>query len=211
MSWLSNVAWSEAGHSIKVRGIDNATPTTGTDRMNGGCGARSCCRATSAITAPGAIASATIRPFSTSADNARYFRMAPNNLRVVTNVDHNVTPSSIPRIAIVHCFTPHSATWGESTAHGQGIKPADRMCPKKKAPRFPAGPQRGRAVANLHLRDKRPRGFLEAPELEAEAHPNIEVAGAHWTILRPELVCEPDLQADRTEVIADQATGGSLP
>lgn len=25
-----------------------------------------------------------------AADNARYFRVAPNNLRVVTNVDHNV-------------------------------------------------------------------------------------------------------------------------
>ena len=36
-----------------------------------------------------------LRPFSSiappsAADNARYFRVAPNNLRVVTNVDHNV-------------------------------------------------------------------------------------------------------------------------
>ena len=27
---------------------------------------------------------------TSAADNARYFRVAPNNLRVVTNVDHNV-------------------------------------------------------------------------------------------------------------------------
>ena len=39
-----------------------------------------------------------------AADNARYFRVAPNNLRVVTNVDHNVHTILDPkRIAIVHC------------------------------------------------------------------------------------------------------------
>lgn len=59
------------------------------------CGARSCRRATSAITVPGAIASATIRPFSSSLHrrrrtHARYFCTAPNHRRVVINVDHNV-------------------------------------------------------------------------------------------------------------------------
>ena len=39
-----------------------------------------------------------------AADNARYFRVAPNNLRVVTNVDHNVRTILDPnRITIVHC------------------------------------------------------------------------------------------------------------
>ena len=78
------------------------------------CGARSCRRATSAITAPGAIASATIRPFSSSlppsaADHARYFRAPLNDLRVVTNVDHIVHTILDPkRIAIVHHSPPLS-------------------------------------------------------------------------------------------------------
>jgi len=39
-----------------------------------------------------------------AADNARYFRVTPNNLRVVTNVDHNVHTILDPnRTAIVHC------------------------------------------------------------------------------------------------------------
>ena len=39
-----------------------------------------------------------------AADHARYFRVAPNNLRVVTNVDHNVHTILDPnRITIVHC------------------------------------------------------------------------------------------------------------
>jgi hypothetical protein len=69
------------------------------------CGARSWRRATSAIIAPGAIASATIRPFSSSLRwrRTRYFRVAPNDLRVV-NVDHNVHTILDPnRTAIVHC------------------------------------------------------------------------------------------------------------
>jgi hypothetical protein len=54
-----------------------------------------CRRGTSAATAPGAIASATIRPFSSiapppTAHHAHYFRAAPNDPRVVINVDHNV-------------------------------------------------------------------------------------------------------------------------
>ena len=43
-----------------------------------------------------------IAPPST-ADYARYFRAAPNNVRVVTNVDHNVHTILDPnRIVIVH-------------------------------------------------------------------------------------------------------------
>jgi len=39
-----------------------------------------------------------------AADHARYFRVAPNDLRVVTNVDHNVHRIlDLNRIAIMHC------------------------------------------------------------------------------------------------------------
>ena len=39
-----------------------------------------------------------------AADHARYFRVASNDLRVVTNVDHNVRTILDPnRITIVHC------------------------------------------------------------------------------------------------------------
>ena len=39
-----------------------------------------------------------------AADHARYFRVASNDLRVVTNVDHNVRTILDPnKITIVHC------------------------------------------------------------------------------------------------------------
>ena len=39
-----------------------------------------------------------------AADHTRYFRAVPNDLRVVTNVDHHVHTIHDPkRIAIVHC------------------------------------------------------------------------------------------------------------
>jgi hypothetical protein len=41
----------------------------------------------------------------------------PNDLRVVTNVDHNVHTILDPKNHDCALLTPHSATWGESTAH----------------------------------------------------------------------------------------------
>jgi hypothetical protein len=58
------------------------------------CGARSCCRATSATTAPGATACATMRPFSSALQRRR--RATPANLRASSgpvpcfiSVEHN--------------------------------------------------------------------------------------------------------------------------
>ena len=46
-----------------------------------------------------------------AADNAHYFRVAPNNRRVVTNVDHNVHTILDPKNCHRALLTPHSATW----------------------------------------------------------------------------------------------------
>ena len=40
---------------------------------------------------------------SPAADHARYFRVAPSDLHVVTNVVHNVHTISATKITIVHC------------------------------------------------------------------------------------------------------------
>ncbi len=52
-----------------------------------------------------------------AADNAHYFHVAPNNRRVVTNLDHSVHTILDPKNRHRALLTPHSATWGESTAH----------------------------------------------------------------------------------------------
>ena len=51
-----------------------------------------------------------------AANYARYFRTAPNNVRVVTNVDHNV--HTIPTKSQSCTTRAQSATWGDSTAYG---------------------------------------------------------------------------------------------
>jgi hypothetical protein len=55
-----------------------------------------------------------IAPLPT-ANYARYFRTAPNNVRVVTNVDHNV--HTIPTESSSCTTRAQSAMWGESTAY----------------------------------------------------------------------------------------------
>ena len=53
----------------------------------------------------------------TPADDARDLRPAPNNLRVITDVDHNVHTIRDPnRIAIVH-NPVRSTMWEQSTAY----------------------------------------------------------------------------------------------
>ena len=89
------------------------------------CGARSCRRATSAITASGAIASATIRPFSSSLHRRRRTTLVTCAQRrtisvssLMSNVDHNVHTIHDPkRITIVHHSPANQLTWGENTAY----------------------------------------------------------------------------------------------
>ncbi len=50
-----------------------------------------------------------------AANYARYFRTAPNNVRVVNNVDHNV--HTIPTESPSCTTRTQSPTWGESTAY----------------------------------------------------------------------------------------------
>jgi hypothetical protein len=53
----------------------------------------------------------------TAAHDARDLRAAPNNLRVVTDIDHNVHKIRDPsRIVIVHTAA-HSTMWERSTAY----------------------------------------------------------------------------------------------
>jgi hypothetical protein len=55
---------------------------------------------------------------SPAANYARYFDAAPNDVRVVTNVDHNV--HAILRESLSCTTRARSAMWGKSTAYGGG-------------------------------------------------------------------------------------------
>ena len=66
-----------------------------------------------------------------AADNARYFRVAPNNLRVVTNVDHNVHTILDPKESRSCTARSHSAMWGKSTANEQTKRLAKKFGAKK--------------------------------------------------------------------------------
>jgi hypothetical protein len=50
-----------------------------------------------------------------TANHARHFRTAPNHIRVVTNVDHNV--HTIPTESRSCTIRLNSAMWGENTAY----------------------------------------------------------------------------------------------
>src|SRR5262249_23848273 len=86
------------------------------------CGARSCRRATSSITAPGAIASATIRPLSSSLHRRRRTAPVTSARRwtiFVSSLMSTImcTRSSIPRESRSCTTRLHSAMWGNSTAY----------------------------------------------------------------------------------------------
>src|SRR5579871_3776447 len=86
------------------------------------CGTKSCRRATSAITAPGAIASATIRPFSTALHRRR--RTTPVTsprcrIIFVSSLMSTImcTRSAIPTEPPSCAHAPQSTMWGQSTAY----------------------------------------------------------------------------------------------
>src|SRR4029079_5544815 len=75
--------------------------------------------------------------------------------------------------------------------------------------RFPAGPERGVVSVSLVLADQRPCGrCLRSPDLEANARTDVESANACRSVPTHKLVRHPELQIDRAEVVADQATSG---
>jgi hypothetical protein len=80
--------------------------------------------------------------------------------------------------------------------------------PQRKRPcGFPQGLER-RTAANSVLRNQRRHRLLKAPDLEADARPHVDVARAHRGVLTHEAISDPDLQINRAEIVADQATGG---
>ena len=80
----------------------------------------------------------------TPADDARDLRPAPNNLRVVTDVDHNVHTIRDPsKIAIVH-NPVRSTMWEQSTAYDEfGVR--RNQSPRRQSER------RGRHLCRLPM------------------------------------------------------------
>src|SRR5277367_2529304 len=71
----------------------------------------------------------------------------------------------------------------------------------KRAPRSSRGAQERVAVASLVLSNERPR-CLRSPELEADARPESQAVDR---VLTEHALCDPGLDVDRAEVVANQA------